>query len=288
MSENFTIPPLISPAVATALLTAMAQGEDRVMVTLNLGQSERSVDIVKNVVKIDSYEISAKKLEKIVKRGNVVFAVDEDGLYPLEIRDQGYVKMVPAEDGYGPPTFEISGIKMHRTKDISPYDDARTKAEAVVRTNDTVLDTCGGFGYTALWARRVGASDVISVERNPDIVALRKYNPWSQDYLLDENIEKIAGNAAEEITQFDRGYFDSILHDPPRFSLAEELYGGEFLQNLITVLRSGGYLAFYTGEPYRASKGNNFVENLVKRLQKLGMVGGYNKSIQCIVVQKRR
>jgi hypothetical protein len=159
--------------------------------------------------------------------------------------------------------------------------------EAAVRPNDVVLDTCGGFGYTALWARRTGASEVISIERNPDIIALRRYNPWSREYLEDDSVEKIAGDAATEINEFDRGYFDAILHDPPRFTLAEELYSGEFIARMIEVLRSGGILCFYTGEPYRASKGTTFIDNLTKRIRKLGMVAGYNDDIQCIVAEKK-
>lgn len=286
MNDTFIIPPLLSPAMANRVLAAMASGAASVSITLDLGKSEQECEIVNSSLRVEGIETSAKALRKIVKRGNVVFAIDAEGPYPIEIRDSGYVKLVPAETGFGPPTFEISGIKMHRTKGIDPYEDAHTKAGAAVRRNDTVLDTCGGFGYTAIWARRLGAEEVISVEVNPDIVALRRYNPWSKEYLEDAAIEKIEGDAADVVHDFDPGYFDSILHDPPRFTLAENLYSSEFLESLISILRPGGTLAFYTGEPYRAARGQSFVDNLLKRMRKLGVKPRYNSGIQCIVAEK--
>jgi len=129
---------------------------------------------------------------------------------------------------------------------------------------------------------------VVSVEFSENTIALQRYNPWSKNYLDDECIERIHGDVAEVIMEFDNGYFDCIMHDPPRFTLAEHLYGGEFLESLHNKLRSGGLLAFYTGEPYRASKGTSFVDNLVKRLQNLQMTAAYNSAIQCIVAKKSR
>ncbi|WP_300455206.1 hypothetical protein [Desulfobacula sp.] len=49
---------------------------------------------------------------------------------------------------------------MHRSKDIDPLTDARLKTQLVVRPKDTVLDTCGGLGYSAIFALKTGAGNL--------------------------------------------------------------------------------------------------------------------------------
>ena len=42
-------------------------------------------------------------------------------------------------------------------------------------------DCCGGLGYYAAHALANGAAHVQSFEKNPDVVWLRRLNPWSPD-----------------------------------------------------------------------------------------------------------
>lgn len=114
---------------------------------------------------------------------------------------------------------------MHRTMGIDPFEDARTKVKAVVHRGDYVFDTCGGMGYTSIWTRRLGASHTISCELSEDVVALRKYNPYSREYLEDERIDKLITSCAKAIVDFDDDYFDCIIHDPPAFLWLESYMG---------------------------------------------------------------
>lgn len=255
--------------------------------TLDLGLSLEEINISDKEVSFRGFSLSKKQLAKIVKRGSVVFAIDEDGPYAIEIREDTYSKLVPLEDKHGAPTFELSGVKMHRTMGIDPFEDARTKVKAVVHRGDYVFDTCGGMGYTSIWTRRLGASHTISCELSEDVVALRKYNPYSREYLEDERIDKLITSCAKAIVDFDDDYFDCIIHDPPRFSLAGELYGEEFFWQMARVLSDGGKLCFYTGDPYRTGRGRKFVEGIEKRLRKLHLAGYWNKDLQSIVATKQ-
>lgn len=283
---EFSIPPLLTSRTAALLLDAFSSGEKELVASLDLGLNDEHVKLSGDAAVVQGFPVTRKQLKKVSKRSNIVFAVDDQGLYPLEIREGGYAKLVPFEGGDGPPTLEFSGIKMHRTKGIDPFEDARTKVEAIVAPGDTTLDTCGGLGYTSIWARRFGAAEVVSCEINPNTIALRRYNPWSLDYLDDDSIEKLEGDIAVQIADFEDGYFDSIIHDPPRFSLAGELYGEGFIGHLARVLKHGGKLVFYTGEPYRVGRGRDFIAGVEKRLRKLRLSGEYDREIQAIVTTK--
>lgn len=284
--NGLPLPPLLTRWIAERISAAMAEGVHELRVSLDLGLTEEMVAWHGDAITLRDYTLRRAELERLHKRDTVIFAVDEDGAWPLEIREGGYAKLVPLEGGLGAPTFEISGIKMHRTLGIDPFTDARTKAVAAVSRGDRVLDTCGGLGYTAIWARRLGVAAVISVERSPDVLALRRYNPWSREYLKDVGVDKVEGDVAQVITTCKDESFQSIIHDPPRFSLAGELYGEEFLWHLARVLAYGGRLVFYTGQPYRFGRGRNFIEGIEKRLQRLKLRGVWNEELQSIVAEK--
>jgi uncharacterized protein len=67
----------------------------------------------------------------------------------------------------------------------------------------------------------------------------------------------VAGFAAES--------FDAIIHDPPTFALAGQLYGGEMYRNLYRILKPGGHLFHYIGNPdsrYGATTGRGVVARL--------------------------
>ena len=87
------------------------------------------------------------------------------------------IKLVPTQ--WGPPTFEIDGIKMLPTAQVSPYVDAERKVGLIQPRGKVVLDTCGGLGYFAAWCLLGQAKQVLSYEKNPDVIWLRSLNPWS-------------------------------------------------------------------------------------------------------------
>ena len=87
------------------------------------------------------------------------------------------MKLVPTE--WGAPTFEVDGIKMLPTAKLSPYVDAERKVALIQPRGKRILDTCGGLGYFAAWCVLGSAARVDSYENNPDVVWLRRLNPWS-------------------------------------------------------------------------------------------------------------
>ena len=61
--------------------------------------------------------------------------------------------------------------------------------------------------------------------------------------------------------------FGAVLHDPPRFGLAGELYSQAFYDELARVLRPGGRLFHYTGTPNRLTSGRDVPQEVERRLR---------------------
>ena len=176
------------------------------------------------------------------------------------------LKLVPTE--WGAPTFEIDGIKMLPSATESPFEDARRKVELVGVKRRRVLDTCGGLGYFAAWCQRLGAARILSCEKNSQVLWLRSLNPWSPS--ADAVLEVLNVAIERHIASLPSASFDVILHDPPRFGIAGELYARTFYEELARVLRPGGTLFHYTGSPNRLTSGRDVPGEVLRRLQQCG------------------
>jgi len=175
-------------------------------------------------------------------------------------------KLVPTP--WGPPVFEIDGIKMLVSKQVSPWEDARRKVALVEPRGKVILDTCGGLGYYAAWCLEAGAARVISFEKDPDVLWLRSLNPWSPP--AGGVLSLACGDVTGEIAALPDASADAVLHDPPRFGIAGELYSLAFYQQLARVLRRGGRLFHYTGAPNALTSGRDVPREVTRRLREAG------------------
>ena len=117
-------------------------------------------------------------------------------------------------------------------------------------------DTCGGLGYFAACCLEAGAARIHSFEKNADVLWLRSLNPWSPDPdapANDGRLQLVHADVAQAIVELPDASVDAVLHDPPRFGIAGELYSRAFYDQLARVLRRGGQLFHYTGTPNRMS-----------------------------------
>jgi predicted methyltransferase len=131
-----------------------------------------------------------------------------------------------------------------------------------------VLDTCGGLGYFAAWCLEGQAAQVLSFEKNPDVVWLRGLNPWSP--APQPGLELAQGDVALEIARLPAASFDAVLHDPPRFGIAGELYSQAFYDELARVLRRRGRMFHYTGMPNALTSGRDLAREVAGRLRRSG------------------
>jgi uncharacterized protein len=204
--------------------------------------------------------------DRLRPRGIVVWLEGE--WQPLAQRDGALYQLVATP--WGTPTFEIDGIKMLVSADRSPWQDAAEKVALVAPAGREILDCCGGLGYFAAWALALGATRIDSWERSEAVLRLRQYNPWSP--VAEPPLYLHHGDIAQAITSLGTGSVDAILHDPPRFSIAGELYSLAFYQQLARVCRRGGRLFHYTGAPQQRSRGRDLKREVATRLDRAGFI----------------
>ena len=177
-----------------------------------------------------------------------------------------YYKLVPTKDA---PTIEISGIRMHVTKEMTPMEDTKKKIESISPIKGIILDTCMGLGYTAILASKT-ADFVFTCEKDENVIEVTHLNPWSKEIFNNKKISILKTNVFDEIKVFKNNMFDAIIHDPPRLSLATELYSLEFYKQLFRVLKKGGKLYHYTGNPGSKNRKINLAKNVANRLRAAG------------------
>ncbi|AHX12830.1 methyltransferase [Dyella jiangningensis] len=259
--------PLLTRPAAEALLTAWAGGLDAWTGSLDLG---RSIDSATLQAETWSWKGRAYPYPGKLK-DRTIYYWDGDEFAAVSRFSGSLIKLVPTE--WGAPTFEIDGIKMLPTSKESPVDDARRKVALVEPRGKSVLDTCGGLGYFAACCLEAGVARIQSFEKNPDVLWLRTLNPWSPDPEAPASggrLHLTHADVSQAITQIADASVDALLHDPPRFGIAGELYSQAFYDQLARVLRRGGRMFHYTGSPNKLTSDRDVPREVAKRLEKAG------------------
>ncbi len=259
--------PLLTRAIIDGLLAARETGAREWSGSLDLGRSTTQVVLLPDRWQWQGCDFPYP--DKLKDR--TLYYWDGEAFAPISRYGRALYKLVPTD--WGAPTFEIDGIKMLPTAKVSPFEDARTKVALVEPRGKRVLDTCGGLGYFAACCLDAGVAHVHSFEKSEDVLWLRTLNPWSPDPQAPEASGRFTleqGDVSKEIERLPSTTFDAILHDPPRFGIAGELYSQVFYDQLARVLRRGGKLFHYTGSPNKLTTGRDVPREVAKRLEKSG------------------
>jgi hypothetical protein len=254
--------PLLTVEVHQVLTSAAKAGLSEVECSVDLGRTTSLV-----AVGAQTWTWSGRAFPYLEDcRSRTIYHWTGEAFEPVSRYSSSLVKLVPTE--WGPPTFEIDGIKMLPTAQVSPYEDARRKVELIRPAGKVVLDTCGGLGYFAKWCLQGQAAQVLSFEKNPDVIWLRSLNPWSPP--PGGALTLTQADVAVEVARLPDHSVDAVLHDPPRFGIAGELYSQAFYDQLGRVLRRRGRLFHYTGTPNRLTSGRDVPNEVARRLRQAG------------------
>jgi predicted methyltransferase len=261
------IGPLLTRSVADGLFAARDAGASEWAGSMDLGRSSGSA-----ALHAESWQWKGQGYPYPAKvKDRTIYYWDGEAFSPVSRYAGSLIKLVPTE--WGAPTFEIDGIKMLPTSKESPVDDARRKVALVDPRGKVVLDTCGGLGYFAACCLEAGVARLQSFEKNPDVLWLRTINPWSPDPDSDAaggRLELTHADVSQAIVQIADASVDALLHDPPRFGIAGELYSQVFYDQLARVLRRGGRLFHYTGSPNKLTSDRDVPREVARRLEKAG------------------
>jgi predicted methyltransferase len=254
--------PLLTLKVHETLRAAAREGTGVVQCSLDLERSVTGVEVSPGhwTWKEQRYPFLAACKER------TIYYWAGDAFQPAARYSNALIKLVPTE--WGPPTFEIDGIKMLPTAQVSPFADAERKVGFIRPRGKVILDTCGGLGYFASWCLQGQAAQVHSYEKNPDVIWLRGLNPWSPG--AGSGLTLVNADVSEAIVSLPGQSFDAVLHDPPRFGIAGELYSQAFYDQLARVLKPRGLLFHYTGTPNKLTSGRDVPNEVANRLRTAG------------------
>ncbi len=279
---------MFTSEVALDLLHAAEGGGGMVEVSLDLWRSKELVEVSGEKVVVRGEAIPLEEFRRVARDERSVFALVSGELRKVEVRAEHFYKLVKSMKGHA-PTLEIDGIHMHRVKGVYPEEDAYLKVRVASSRlrNGVVLDTCTGLGYSAIWAARLGASSVITVEKDVNVLKIAEINPWSWD-LESEKITIVNDDTSRLIYSLPSEAFQAVIHDPPRFSLAGELYSGEFYAELFRILKPRGILVHYVGRPGEKSRGLRLYRGVLERLRAVGFEARWDPEQRVVIAYKRR
>jgi predicted methyltransferase len=259
--------PLLDRDTLRAMLAARNAGAHDWVGSLDLGRSEESISVSSSGFAWRGIKYPWPELP----RERTLLYWTGVAYSPVQRFGGSLIKLIPTE--WRAPTFEIDGIKMLPTSKVSPWEDAGQKVALIQPAGKLVLDTCGGLGYYAAWCLAGGAAHVASFEKNLDVLWLRQLNPWSPDVddpTLAGRFSLTQADISQHIALLEDSAFDAVMHDPPRFGIAGELYSQSFYDQLARVLRPSGRLFHYTGNPNAKTSGRDVPAEVIRRLQRAG------------------
>jgi predicted methyltransferase len=265
MAERF----VVSYVQVQPLLQAREKGKRSAGASPDLGLTQTHVQLeAGGVIFPDGKRLSWKAIEEIDDNRTVCFAVMGNQVEKIQCFSETFGRFYSLMPTEVAPTLLISGIPMHRIQGVTPDQDTRVKVRTIAPLTGPVLDTATGLGYTAIEAART-AEHVVTIELDPVVLDVARLNPWSRPLFEDPKIEQMVGDSFEVVQTFEDETFARILHDPPMFSLAGDLYSGECYQHLFRILKRKGRLFHYIGD-LESRSGRNVVKGVVRRLQEVG------------------
>jgi hypothetical protein len=252
-------------------------------VSVDLGLTVSDVYVEGDAFNLLGHIVTIKDLEEVAERENAVFFPEGSSIYQVAVSSARFYKLVPTARA---PTLEIDGVRMHRTKEMTPDKDAEEKLHVLGLKRGRVLDTCMGLGYTAIGALAREAEIVVSVEREPPVFRVTEMNPWSR-CLFGGEVSLLLGDSYQIVDALPIGFFDWVIHDPPRLTHAGNLYSEEFYSKLYRVMAKDGRLFHYTGEPGSKYRGVDLQRGVQRRLREVGFRGSeYHPDTMGIICEK--
>jgi predicted methyltransferase len=260
---------VVSHYQARLALNARVKGLDSVEVSLDLGMTTVNLPLLPEGLPLPEGNLLAwGAIEEIENNTSSCYVIESGTPRPIhfysELTDRVF-SLYPTEFA---PTMLVSGIPMHRIKNTNPHEDTLEKIRSVKPLVGQVLDTATGLGYTAIEAART-AEHVITIELDPAALSVCRLNPWSQELFDNPKITQLVGDSYDAVAGMEEGRFTRVIHDPPAFSLAGDLYSAEFYRQLHRVMRNHSLIFHYIGDPHSKS-GRSITAGVIRRLEQVG------------------
>ncbi len=251
------------------LLEARKRSQAVVKTSLDLGVTTARVTLSVDGVYFPGGELlDWSSVETISKSDVNCYRVVGQVIQAIQVFSEDTNRLCSLMPTRGAPSMLIAGFVMHRIKDIDPWQHAQRMVAALSPVVGRVLDTTTGLGYTTILASRT-AETVTTIELDPGAQEMARHNPWSQELFDNPKITQLMGDAYDIVPTLASESFSRIMHDPPTLKLAGELYSGAFYRELYRILKRGGRLFHYIGDPNSKASGST-TQGVLRRLQESG------------------
>ncbi|OGO64250.1 MAG: spermine synthase [Chloroflexi bacterium RBG_19FT_COMBO_50_10] len=251
------------------VLDALRNGLGTLSMSLDLGLSTTQLSVDAHGLQLPNGELlKLRDVEEIAKSTSSCFVIDDGETRAIQFYSEATERVYSLYPTIKAPTMLVSGIPMHRIKDTDPHQDTLEKIRAIKPVVGQVLDTATGLGYTAIEAART-AEHVTTIELDPAALKVCELNPWSQELFDNPKITQLIGDSFDVVAEMEAGRFTRVIHDPPAFNLAGDLYSGEFYRELYRVMRNRSLLFHYIGDP-ESKSGRSITAGVIRRLEQAG------------------
>jgi len=260
---------VLSHYQAQQILEARQRGVEEVEVSLDLGLTKARLILLADGLRLpDGKTLGWEPLEHINDSGSSCFVIRDAGAQAIQFYSELTQRIYSLYPTQAAPSMLVSGIPMHRIKGTDPHADTLEKVRTIKPLVGQVLDTATGLGYTAIQAART-AEHVTTIELDPAALQVCRLNPWSQELFDNPKITQVIGDSFDVVAAMDSGRFTRVIHDPPAFSLAGDLYSGDFYRELYRVMRNRSLIFHYIGDP-ESKSGRSITAGVIRRLEQVG------------------
>lgn len=260
---------VLSHLQAQGMIEAQSKGQASVTVSLDLNLTTTTLRLDASGVSLPDGQVLSWEAVRHVRRAEAsCFSLQIGAPQPIQFYSEATERLYSLYPTSGAPTMLVSGIPMHRIKGTDPYHDTLEKIRTIHPVVGQVLDTATGLGYTAIQAAR-SAAHVTTIELDECALQVARLNPWSQELFDNPKITQLIGDSFDVLAEMENARFTRIIHDPPAFSLAGDLYSGEFYTHLFRLLRNNGKLFHYIGDP-ESKSGSRITAGVIRRLEQAG------------------
>lgn len=250
-------------------------------IELDFGLSKVNAHIESNYIIIDNKQ---KYLIETKIKDKFCYLLKDQRVIPIIFFDQQTkttYKLVATKNW---PTICFGSVPMHKVTGFGPKEDTANKM-SLLKPKGICLDTCMGLGYSAI-AASATADKVYSCERDENVFIVAKLNPFSRKLFKSKKIKVINKDVENYIDGCKKLSFDSVIHDPPTFTIAPRLYHKDFYKKIYRVLKPKGKMFHYTPF-YAVRRGVDFASKIRSNLKAVGFkITKYNPDKGGLVCQK--
>lgn len=248
---------LLSSKELRRMQEAAQVGEKEIETSLDLGLTQTKVKLISSGLLIGKKKIEFPHLREGDNSAYLLVKSKLEKAQFFSSETNMLYKLIPTSYR---PILQCSGTSMHKKEFVDRIEAAQLTGK--------VLDAGTGLGYTAIAAAKT-AEEVITIEKDKNVIMMAKYNPYSQELFSQKNIKRLKGNIVQKITAFPDEEFDFIIFDAGTPKSSDDFFSLKNYQQAYRVLKRSGRLYHYLPK-HHLQRGRDFGGEVIERMRRAG------------------